>query len=116
MRLSIESLRKQLALIGVKKDTVAARAVKELIEYKEIEKEFGVDLVTLSRMMTDGCYYLRFKEIFHFKPDAYHFVSMNFENKSVDLIYTDEYAVYMQVNLMINGYGTEWALTEEELL
>ena len=57
-RLVKYTLENQLELMDGHKDTVLFQAVEELIEYKEIEEELGIDLITLSQAFRNGFYWI----------------------------------------------------------
>lgn len=102
MRLSIESLRKQLALIGVK-ETVSANAVRELIEYRVAEEDLGICLITLYKALRDGVY----TKDYGYVPPALlsiHGFRIAIHNHDVLLPFKGPV-----------GYGESWALTKEEL-
>ena len=77
-----------------------------LEEYRKIEEELGIDLITLFKALKDGIYINEdgsvykdcIKSIEHWS-DGWGFIS------------NDDY-----IDMLFEDYGISWALTEEELL
>ena len=104
MKLSIETLQKQLRLIDEREDTVAAKAVKELIEYKEIEEEFGTDLRILAKAKKNGIWRKMYGD------EIRYFDSLELS------VYIDHLETDSGKQLYLFEYGDKWALTKEELV
>ena len=86
-------------LVGKK---MFAQIIKELCEYKDIEEELGVDLITFIRIYKAKKFFLKDKDYYwkiHHRCDKGIVVGTN------KLIY-----------LPFKFYGKTWALTKEELL
>lgn len=83
--------------------------LSRLKQLEDIEKEIGIDLITLVRLLKEPIYYLCLGPI------------AKAENFKVDL---NEKAIVMnffmgnsyEVKLYFKDYGKEWALTREELV
>lgn len=88
----------------------------------DIEKELGIDLVTVFRALKDGIYYKNDEdEIEHFIPDnRCHLVldcngsvdGLNYWLLSIVNVVTNKYVD----DFWLDKYGLTWALTKEELL
>lgn len=74
-------------------------------EYKIIEKELGIDLITLFKALKDGIY------VNGEKVDVLLFYDMDFFNKTSFQLHASN-----GINYYIKDYGKTWALTKEELL
>ena len=80
---------------------MSCKIVNELIQYKKIEEELGIDLIMLFKALKDG---------FFDKNGEYH----HFSNLLVSL---DEIGdCYDKQSFNLKDYGKTWALTKEELL
>ena len=96
-----------LPRITSKKLTI--QILNEMIEYKTIEEELGIDLVTLIKANNDGAYY---------KEDLRHYIAhVDLKHKCVRLVkhYEAEDDFDCQY-VMFKDYGKTWCLTKEELL
>ena len=86
-----------------------ATMCQELLEYKDIEEELGIDLITLFKALT--------KEYIFIKQD-----NKIYENNVEFSINKDEKGWYINLEvchfdkLYFKDYGKTWALTKEELL
>lgn len=80
------------------------RICDELIEYKSLEEELGIDLITLFKALKDGIYYLEEENIF-FSNDV------NLWCGTSKNYYISGAGIYKKVK----DYGKTWALTKEEL-
>lgn len=79
-----------------------------LQEYKNLEKELGIDLLTLIKANNDGAY---------FKEDLrYYIANIDLKHKCVRLVKhyeaEDDFDCHY---VMFKEYGKTWALTKEEL-
>jgi len=84
---------------------------KELIEYKTIEDELGIELVTLFKAIRDGIYVEGKK-----KPK---FRSLWFDNIDSGITDEDVGLYWFDIDdkrFYFKDYGKTWALTREELL
>ena len=107
----LELLKTATAYNGAQHKEICGRATLELIEYKKIEEELGVDLITLFKALTYGIYVKFSKiQIEHINSamigimkyyGRYYFVVNNFMRK---------------YKILINSKTKQWALTKEELL
>lgn len=78
------------------------KELKEHEQYKAIEKEIGIDLITLLKVQTMGAY---------FKGKDKKWIPMtDYNEKCFKLSETEIYRFYFK------DYGKTWALTKEELL
>ena len=104
--LTKESLLKQLELDG-REDLLCTQAVKELLEYKKIEEDRGIDLVTLSKAIKG----IKRRSVYNVEKKSHVFVNtiIYYENDLIIKGY-DEDSVFL-----VKEYGKTWALTEEEL-
>ncbi len=87
---------------------------KELIEYKTLEDELGIDLITLFKTKTVWCETLL--EDIKTKERSYQIIErklwgVNLEYKEIMVGSQYSFGSYK-----INDYGKTWALTKEELL
>ncbi len=80
---------------------MSCKIVNELIQYKKIEEELGVDLVTLFKALKDG-----FVDCLN---EYHHFSNLYFSDEEIFDGYTHQ-------SYNIKDYGKTWALTKEELL
>ena len=90
-------------LVGKK---MFAQIVKELCEYKTIEDELGIDLVTFFKALTKGFYTIR--EDLGLITDAE--LVLNHTYPKFVFIRDDSMYFYP-----LKDYGETWALTKEEL-
>ena len=85
---------------------IIEKDLDQLEEYRKIEDEIGIDLITLFKALKDGIYINEdgsvykdcIKSIEHWS-DGWGFIS------------NDDY-----IDMLFKDYGISWALTEEELL
>ena len=108
MRLTKDDLDKQIVLLRPREigKTLIAVAINELREYKSIEEELGIDLVTLIKTLRSGI---------HIIDDGYPY------NDRVSLIYSSGNPCGFKCKVsdhcvFFKDYGKTWALTKEELL
>ena len=112
-------------LVGKK---MFAQIIKELCEYKTIEEEFGVDLITLFKALKNGVYCYkrsikdfnangkRLGDIIHipnFDIHIHFFGCYKKKRMGVSIMGCIDYVYH---SLPLNEYGKTWALTKEELL
>lgn len=90
------------------------KASDTLLKYKDLERELGIDLITLIKIFAKG-FYARIKGydgyyLYQFDPRD---IELNIERKSL-IVYEEwrdsEYGEYP-----FKKYGKTWALTKEEL-
>lgn len=78
--------------------------VKELLEYKKIEEELGIDLITLVKALTLGYVFIK---------------SSKYKQKITYISWSKHYIQIRKshhIHLNMKDYGKTWALTKEELL
>ena len=92
-------------------------AIDKLGQLEDIEERYGIGILTIFKALTDGCYYYYNGKIEHFSPSDRQFISLNLENRSLDLMYVKCYGggCYVGKSLLLGRYGISWALTKEEL-
>lgn len=102
-----------VALMGrVVGKQMTTRILNEMVGYKTIEKELGIDLFTLFRALTQG-FYVKSND---FVKAHYHFSPCLFKTDS-DYERANEYIIeYGKDFVFVKDYGKTWALTKEELL
>ncbi len=90
---------------------------KEYLKYKEIEKELGIDLVTLIKAMKNGVFVISYDEGIVFEEPM-----LGFNQESKTNLYVLESVCHMppdelckSSNYYLKDYGKTWALTKEEL-
>ena len=83
--------------------------VDDYIAYKEIEKELGIDLITLFKAMKDGVWY---------KTDGLHHTERTYKGiRLCGFGWCFEFRVDYKLKLFrFKDYGKTWSLTKEELL
>ena len=88
------------------------RICDELIEYKSLEEELGIDLITLFKALKQGIWYKFKTGNIQYISDTY--LSLEF--------YFDHYAFWINEFSRFNGkyinlkdYGTKWSLRKEDL-
>ena len=85
-----------------------------LEEYKKIEEELGIDLITLFKALKNGFYHIdKNKHIYTTKPTKGNGGSMNFYTCLECIIAEDTFGD--QYIFSLKDYGKTWALTKEEL-
>jgi len=88
-------------------ENAAKQTMIEMLEYKNIEEELGIDLITLHRALSNGCFVKFGKESIWFQPKEY--ISIRY----------GELCLHFDYNLpkccAFKDYGITWALTKEEL-
>ena len=96
-------------LVGKK---MFAQIIKELCEYKTVEEEFGIDLLTFSKAFKNGVYAFNKEKHIVKGYVAIAYDNGDFENYLrfvlPDRLNCDE--------LLFKDCGKTWALTKEELL
>lgn len=120
MRLTIQEIETQNAnrAFGGKLNEQFYRQMRnELLDYKFIEKELGIDLITLVKAVKDGvwCKCCLFNEvkISHQKPDFILLKNKCLVQECDDgSLHSSDYFIYYH----FKDYGKTWALTKEELL
>lgn len=96
---------------GVVGKTMFVKMTKELLEYKDIEEELGIDLITLFKALKGhiAVYFKQRDKIY--KLDGWYLVyavsTKEFLLKNID----NE----LNTVLLIKDYGKTWTLTNEEL-
>jgi len=86
---------------------------KELIEYKTIEEELGIDLIVLFKALKQGTIFIPF--MYDFDGNILEIIQVKLVAFSYDSI------IYENVNgcnttTKLKYYGKTWALAKEELL
>lgn len=83
--------------------------MSELFEYKCIEEELGINLVTLFEALKDGFYYRYSDQIWFANPDK--------EECGIEYYSYGKWSItWAGLNVAyIQDYGKTWALTKEEL-
>jgi len=87
-------------------DKANIRLAKEIKQYKDIEEELGIDLITLFKALTNGFYTIR--EDLGLITDAR--LVLNHTYPKFEFIRDDSMYFYN-----LKDYGKTWALTKEEL-
>ena len=114
MRLTKDDLDKQIVLLRPREigKTLIAVAINELREYKSIEEELGIDLMTLIKALKNGIYS-------SFVDSSNKRIILK-SNKVLLLKTLDGLDCFFEDNdervLLFSDYGKTWALTKEELL
>lgn len=96
-------------LVGKK---MFAQIIEELCEYKSIEEKFGIDLITLFKILEQDWIYRK-----NYYPDKIiKCWPKGIEEEGIRVLDEDEY--YMEDTLVLEyeEFGKTWALTKEELL
>jgi len=124
MRLTKKDIENQLSNINI---VVGSRLVgkklfaemcNELIEYKDIEDELGIDLITLSKGLMQGTIYVKWNDeiisLNNIGPiEKVYYDENGFEKKDKWCFYwCDTFNVKYN---KLEDYGKTWALTKEEL-
>lgn len=93
------------------------KALKKYKDIEDIEERYGIGMLTIFKVMTDGCYHCVNGEIKHFIPSGSDFACPNFDNESIDLMYASPYedSCHIEKSLFFEDLGKKWALTKEEL-
>ena len=83
----------------------------ELIEYKSLEEELGIDLITLFKALKDGIWYKCINGNLYRIPYS-----------CLNLSYSDTYGLWVEYHKQLDGlrvhlkdYGKTWALSRNEL-
>ena len=87
-------------LAFTKRADIIEKELTEREQYKAIEKELGIDFITLIKALREG---------FVDGNGEYH----HFSNLFIDNI--EIFDSYEKVSFYLNDYGKTWALTKEEL-
>ena len=99
--------------------TLTNQIFLELLEYKSIEEQLGIDLVTYFKAMVNGVYYdAGGKTIKYHKVDGEHFIDIDIQHQMLDLMYVESFrynCYLLEMSLKTYDYGKTWALTKEEL-
>ena len=99
--------------------TLTNQIFLELLEYKSIEEQLGIDLVTYFKAMVNGVYYdAGNKNIKYYKVDGIHYIDIDIQHQILDLMYVNSFAYNcynLEKSLKTYDYGKTWALTKEEL-
>lgn len=135
MKWTVSAIKKELELMGGEKNQELAKALQQLIDYKKIEEEFGVDLVTLFKALKDGIWskggYFGYccldNEPQFINPDEIELGIYWYEEKKhrsdseFSLIDKEALCLYthgcedIEYAVRVKDYGKTWALTKEEL-
>ena len=99
-----------IRLVGQK---MFAQIIDELCEYKTIEEELGIDLITLFSALKNGVYYFAYDgQLIH------DYVSLinNYIDAGVHDKLSYSFMTFLEKRtLLFTGYGKTWALTKEGL-
>ena len=99
-----------IRLVGQK---MFAQIIDELCEYKTIEEELGIDLITLFSALKNGVYYFAYDgQLIH------DYVSLinNYIDAGVHDKLSYSFMTFLEKRtLLFTDYGKTWALTKEEL-
>ena len=91
-------------LKGLKK---SQQDLNRLEEYRKIEKEFSIDLITLFKAVMNGFWYKN-KYGYH-QADDYEYV-IDLESSRLVKLYEEDGRIFC-----FEDYGKDWALTKKEL-
>ena len=94
---------------------ICEQAIKECCEYKRLEQELGIDLITLFKALKNGFYYRR-----HFLVGEPILFSEPLKKGIVFEVYADGFFLMFfegrgLSKLEMKYYGKTWALIKEEL-
>ena len=113
----LELLNTATAYNGEQHKAICGKAALELTEYKKVEEELGIDLITLINIFDKGFYAL-VKDDSHKKRYIFHFdardIELCIDDKS--LVVYEEWSEEIYGQYDFKHYGKTWALTKEELL
>lgn len=84
---------------------------KELIDYKTLEEELSIDLITLFKALKNGFYY----EIEYEDEFEKGFFKLNNTSMQIDFD-KKAFVIESQIFICFKDYGKTWSLTQEELL
>lgn len=104
----LELLNTASAYNGEQHKAICGRAALELIEYKKIEDELGIDLITLFKAINKGIYINLNHSIKRAK-----IMNADIKHKTLTYITLED---WNEEWLNFIDYGKTWALTEKELL
>ena len=93
---------------------VCEQAIKECYEYKCIEEDLGIDLITLLKALKNGYYY---------RTNLAHIDKIRYaDHNTIELLpYDSGWLLHVSVDTRlidacrVEDYGKTWALTKEEL-
>ena len=92
------------------------RIYNELVEYKTLEKELGINLITLFSVFKYGLYFIKKNEVYEVNPID---ISMDVgEEPSIlflNVWYYDELDEQRTTELYFEDYGKTWSLDRSEL-
>ena len=93
---------------------ICGKATLELIEYKKIEEELGIDLITLFKALKNGFFKISwFQQKKYVVKEEADFVS--FKKKALVKAYRNGFDEIEYAYLKLKDYGISFALTKEEL-
>ena len=98
--------------------TLTKQIITELLEYKCIEEELGIDLITLFKALKNGVYYdIGSKTIRYYEIDGSQYIDIDIQDQFLNLMYVSPYedSCHCEMSLALDDYGKTWALTKEEL-
>lgn len=90
----------------------------KLRRLEDIEEDIGCPIETLFKAMKQGLFYKEYSgDIKEFMPDGSQFIAPDLPNEGLLLLHVSAYedCIIIEKGFALNGYGTEWALTKEEL-
>ena len=99
-----------MRLVGQK---MFAQIIDELCEYKTIEEELGIDLITLFSALKNGVYYFAYDgQLMH----DYVILTNNYIDVGAHDKLSYSFITFLEKRtLLFTDYGKTWALTKEEL-
>lgn len=98
--------------------TLLLRTCNELLEYKAIEKELGIDLITLFKALNNGVWTNQEQTYGDAKQGKIRFfqVRLSLEENAIGCIHNSMWKGKEVIRtLYFKDYGKTWALTREEL-
>ena len=92
--------------------------MSELLEYKCIEEELGVDLVTLFKALKNGVYYDDGSGVIqYYEVNEDQYIDIDIHNQFLNLMYTSQFerGCLCEMSLPLNTHDKTWAITKEGL-
>lgn len=109
----LELLNTASAYNGEQHKAICGKAALELIEYKKIEDDLGIDFITLFETKTVWCKTL--VENMQTKEQSYQIIERNLWGINLEYKEIMVGSPYSFGSHKIQDYGKTWALTKEEL-
>ena len=82
-----------------------------LEEYRKIEKELGIDLITLFKAKKEGIYYKTINHNIYYISKKCLCIEFNYEWE----LWVENHSILEGLLIHLKDYGKTWALTREEL-